>query len=225
MLRIVFLSVALVAGCSSDEASPTDAGADARADGFVDASSDAARDAGERPDLGGMCEPSCNVGEECCGAPGTAMCVTTFDDAENCGACGNSCLHGKGTACASGTCVCGEILEGCGGSRRSTCCPPHDAIETSYCANFDEDPTDCGGCGVACDSTQSDRCAGGHCYCGSSGALCAGTAEDLCCLNAFEDGVCVNTTNDVRNCGECGHVCNLGLGEVCVTGTCMAPGA
>ena len=43
-------------------------------------------------------------------------------------------------------------------------------------------------------------------------ALCGGEA-------------CVNTANDVRNCGECGHVCNLGLGEVCVTGTCMAPGA
>lgn len=211
----------VVCACSSTE----DPMADAAVDAAADAAGDASRDSGVPADAGAVCEPTCSIDQSCCGAPGAAMCVTTFDDAENCGACGVSCLHGKGTACGSGTCVCGDILEGCAGTRRSTCCPPIAEGDEHYCANFDEDPTDCGGCGVACNPTQSDRCAGGHCYCGTGAEVCAGTAEDLCCLNAFEDGVCVNTTNDVRNCGECGHVCNLGLGEVCVTGTCMAPSA
>ncbi|MBK8173376.1 MAG: hypothetical protein IPK60_23995 [Sandaracinaceae bacterium] len=204
------LTLLLVACGSSAEAS-LDAGIDAR---------DAGYDANPAPDLGPMCSEECGAGGACCSAASGGECRAILVDALNCGICGNSCLNGKGTECQTGQCVCGEILEGCNGTRRSFCCPPHDIIVQSYCANFDLDATDCGECGHVCEPMLADQCSGGHCYCGTEARACAGTANDLCCVNEFEEGNCVDTSNDDRNCGACNVVCNGALGQHCVDSMC-----
>lgn len=191
-------------------------------DGGVDAGAvDLGADANVQPDSGPMCSESCATDELCCGA--AVGCIATLVDVNNCGACGNTCLAGKGESCNTGQCVCGDILEGCNGTSHSMCCPAHGAITTAYCANFDQSATDCGGCGIACDATQSDRCSGGHCYCGTAARGCAGTATDYCCISDIDDnGACVNTTTDNTNCGGCNIRCNGLRGEHCVDGTCVS---
>jgi hypothetical protein len=66
---------------------------------------------------------------------------------------------------------------------------------TSGCVNTMSDPHNCGGCGIAC--TSSQVCTNGACA-ASSGCIPPTT---LC------GSACVNTTNNNLNCGACGSVC------------------
>ena len=70
--------------------------------------------------------------------------------------------------------------------------------------NTQNDPGNCGGCGVTCPAGQV--CSSGQC-----GLQCSGGSTK--CGNA-----CVNTQNDPGNCGACGVTCPAG--QVCSSGQC-----
>lgn len=117
------------------------------------------------------------------------------------GAGGDAATSGVGNAGASG--------EPCGGT---TCGP------SEFCCG----PAECGTCEPAgtepnCPMTCGEAGAGG------SGGRPSACDED-CEASGFEccDGVCVNTTNDIENCGECGVRC-AGPVRYCDNGSCGVP--
>ncbi len=61
----------------------------------------------------------------------------------------------------------------------------------SGCADFKTDRSNCGGCGIACQSGQ--QCFDGACVCQVGSVPC--------------DGACVVTVTDPRHCGGCGLAC------------------
>ena len=83
---------------------------------------------------------------------------------------------------------CGDPLLDCDGS----------------CVDPRFDPSNCGGCGVACG--EGEVCADGTC------ALSCGAGTTAC------DGVCVDTAVDPAHCGGCGVTC--AADEFCQAGVC-----
>jgi hypothetical protein len=183
-----------------------------------------------------------------CGCPaGTATCGGTTcinlmgSDANNCGACGHSCLGG---ACSQGTCACpASAPDLCG----------------SACVNLQTDPLNCGSCGFNC-ASSGFGCSGGQCSCTATtpngtactrpggilgvcfGAQCLmpmlsqGCATDADCV----PGGCLNTTClgtvDVAMTVSCSNVAikctTTGAGTGCSLGTggrappaCVSAGA
>jgi Cys-rich repeat protein len=124
----------------------------------------------------------CPSGQVCQG--GTCVAAT----------CTSSAQCPSGQVCQGGTCVaapCGAGLTNCTGQG---------------CVNFQTDPHNCGGCGVACPSGMT--CQNGACV---SATACP-TGQTRC------GGVCVDTKSDVQNCGGCGLVCPPGF--KCINGIC-----
>jgi hypothetical protein len=132
------------------------------------------------PSSCGACNNVCAPGQSCledpdthviaCGcAPGQTLCgnrcVDLGSHPQNCGGCGIDCTlankaHGFGL-CKFGACEFG-CMEGWGDCNGD----PKDACET----NFDSDPRNCGGCGIACEIGQP--CIAGRCAvepCGPGG--------------------------------------------------------
>jgi hypothetical protein len=203
------LIVSLAAACGDD---------DVAVDASIDLGVDLGRDLGLR-DLGAVCAVTCVAGESCCLlADGGTGCVNLSSDIANCGICGSNCADGFGTLCFAGRCQCGDGVDGCNGTRGSSCCPARAAGERPYCASFDRDVRDCDGCGIACDGVRTDRCSAGTCYCGNRATTCDGTPESACCSDAFGDAACVNTQTSREHCGGCNIRCSSG--ESCETGVC-----
>ncbi|MAQ17718.1 MAG: hypothetical protein CMN30_23345 [Sandaracinus sp.] len=148
-----------------------------------------------------MCPAGCGPDETCC----NGTCTDTRTDRN---ACGDSCMAcEEGAICCDGSCVpvnaencgsCGVVCEGDG----VTCCGDRGCQVLGT-------PTACSGCGNVC--ANGATCVGGAC--------CGG--ED----SAFRDcdGECVDTDNDVKNCGACGNDCATLLGlplVACNSGNC-----
>ena len=77
----------------------------------------------------------------------------------------------------------------------------------SFCVDAQNDPANCGGCGLACAAGRP--CQGGSCACPSGQEFCG--------------GACVDIDTDSANCGSCGNVCDGGNDcntAVCNQGTC-----
>jgi hypothetical protein len=121
----------------------------------------------------GSCGLACSPGGACangvcqCPAATPTMCGTsctnTLSDPLNCSTgslCGTVC-GGAAPNCSNGTCsaTCAVGLQDCGGGR---CIDP---------ATFTTDPTNCGGCGIAC--TGGRTCNAGACACPGGQELCA----------------------------------------------------
>ena len=151
----------------------------------------------------GGCGVTCGAGQFCCGG------TCTDESVDSCGQGCNTC--GDDQLCCNNACVdqgaefCGGCMSGCG----STCCAEdHDGT----CVNLQNDPTNCGGCGVNCAPT--DTCSNGMC-CGAGLTNCGGS--------------CTDTQTDDDNCGSCGRECGLGCGllgtgaRVCRSGACVCP--
>jgi hypothetical protein len=92
------------------------------------------------------------------------------------------------TATSGGTGGCGPGVSTCGDS----------------CADLENDPANCGDCGVVC--AEGEVCSAGAC-----GFECLGGATRC-------GDLCVDQENDPANCGDCDVAC--GLGEVCFEGAC-----
>jgi hypothetical protein len=118
------------------------------------------------------------------------------NDRDNCGGCGIRCGDGAGDLGKNWGCVNGQCTFGChngSGSRKANC----DGDPTNGCeANVDDDPNNCGDCGLKC----------------ANGELCAkGQCVDPCKLAGLPDtcsGRCTNLSRDDGNCGTCGTACD-----------------
>jgi hypothetical protein len=97
--------------------------------------------------------------------------------------------------CVVGDCVCGDLIF-CNG----------------VCVDVSTDPSNCGGCGVVCDSGVCDA---GGCVVNAT-AVCAEGLTD--CTGALD---CVDLSSDSLNCGACGTVCDS---RVCEAGSCVQVG-
>ena len=84
-------------------------------------------------------------------------------------------------------------------------CPTPFRACGDVCADLDNDPSNCGGCGVSCGFGA--RCLRGRCL-----AISCGRGLTLC------GDSCVDLTTDAANCGACGRFC--GPGARCAGGTC-----
>lgn len=154
------------------------------------------------------------------GPGGEDQCIDVSSDVENCGLCGLDCVGShRGDRCIAMQCSCGAFSVGCTGEDSSSCCPVADDGRAERCANLGRDFSDCGACGRTCNAAQANRCEGGLCRCGLDGALCAGTANDLCCVDVFEVASCIDTTRDDLHCGGCNVRC--GAFEDCLEGRCV----
>jgi uncharacterized repeat protein (TIGR01451 family) len=190
----------------------------------------------------GSCTKQCSASQVCTGGTCVATtCPSGFSDCNqlssdgceyanggfasdpnNCGACGLSCSPQNSTgACIAGACTIGSCNAGftdCDGA-------PGDGCEYAV-ADFQTDPSNCGGCGQNCAPAHATGvCSAGTCSVGvcSAGFLdCNGAAGDGC-----ETSVSGLQT-DVANCGACGQLCapanaagacNAGA---CAIGTCNA---
>lgn len=170
---------------------------------------------------------TCGAGfSDCDGA-----CRDVKYDANNCGACGNTCSAAE--ICSDGqckvTCQGGTVLcdnecvstsfdpKHCGDCE--TACPDGEVCSLgscgvscaggttlcgALCADTSVDPAHCGDCATACNEGES--CVGGDCVvvCGSGTTLCG--------------AACVDTAVDPANCGDCEKPCDAG--EVCSGGQC-----
>ncbi len=203
--------VLIIPGCGDDSPPPEDTQVDTQ----VPLPDTAA------PDTGRPCEMSCGPMERCCGPDEDRVCVDIFTDDNNCGGCGIRCDEGRGTSCVAARCVCGLTEAGCGGDTDSICCPPTGELTVNYCANLEQDLSDCGACGESCDRTKTSRCDGGNCYCGDRRDVCDGDAESLCCTDLFGETGCVNTVDNDQHCGGCNRRCELSercVGDLCTRG-------
>lgn len=148
----------------------------------------------------GVCSlAGCNAGFANCDGNQANGCETnTASDSSNCGGCGANCaLPNAPPVCSGGRCVvaaCSSGFADCDGSAATGCE-----------SNLGSDRLNCGGCGVACGSSQT--CVAGRCACHVGQTAC-GT-------------VCVDLQADVSNCGTCGRRCVLtSATTACASGTC-----
>jgi hypothetical protein len=164
---------------------------------------------------------ACASGSTCC----DGKCVDVQGDAANCGACGKKCEAGSH---ASGTCVAGSCAE------TVTCDQGYGRCEASQplsCpTRVDNDPVNCGSCGVACavggPSPKATACAGGRCVCGQSGAC---GANQSCC-GGGGGAACADlrfgtpSGGGVTNCGACGLTCRQAANAdvTCAEGVCKS---
>ena len=134
-----------------------------------------------------------------------------------------------GSTCASNTGADANLLvEYKMASGDTDNCSGGDTLCTGYCVNTNTDPSDCGACATVCPSQQA--CVNGACVPGGVGTPCTSGSS---CASGFCVGgvctacasgqtscsnVCVNTQNNLSNCGACGNACPNG--QTCTSGTC-----
>ncbi|MEZ4339322.1 MAG: MopE-related protein [Sandaracinaceae bacterium] len=140
-----------------------------------------------------------------------AMEITFATDISHCGRCRFNCADTYGAAaniCVGGICDCEEEPGDpgpCAFGDNPTCC-------SDGCQDIDNDPMNCGGCGVQCGA--GEICVGGRCGCG--GVVASGLGDEACPepvgvggsqANVCCGDTCRDVTVDVNNCGGCGTVC------------------
>src|SRR5579871_4661013 len=151
----------------------------------------------------------CNTGYADCNMMASDGCeVSLSNDPNNCGVCGKTCQvqNAQGT-CANGQCsqcACNMGFADC----NHNC---NDGCEV----NIASDVNNCGACGKVCSlANAQSACVAGKCVV----AQCNPGFSN--CNGMDADGCEVNTNTDVNNCGSCGKVCTMMLGQMCVAGMC-----
>jgi hypothetical protein len=132
-------------------------GKDDNCDGVID----------EEPGASASCTTTLGTPSECidagcvCSETCDGGCVNLAGDPNNCGACGKACLPGL-QFCSSSQCVCSGAL--CpipdGGLGDAGYIVPDGGPDGSpiACVNTSLDPSNCGGCGIACPYTCASGC-------------------------------------------------------------------
>jgi hypothetical protein len=153
----------------------------------------------------------CAVGfQDCNGDPADGCEVNLKTNKLNCGACNKVCPGLNGTpSCDAGLCqiTCDDGFQDCDGTRDNGC-----EINTNTSSK------NCGVCDKKCaaDVGYSAYCTGAKCgqtMCPAGKGDCNGDQSDACEINL---------TNDVNNCGDCGHVCEANNAKVaCVNSQCV----
>jgi Cys-rich repeat protein len=135
-----------------------------------------------------VCEQGCKVHGDC----PSGQCR----DDHSCSTCIGDAHCAAGRVCSSGTCIeaCSTTAP-CGTGK--SCCGGH-------CVDAKVDPSNCGGCNIACSASQS--CCGGACTglqtptsCGACGVTCS--TNQACCSGACKP------VNSLSDCGGCGISC------------------
>jgi hypothetical protein len=165
--------------------------------------------------------PSCNNGlcgiascqsghKDCDGNLGNGCETNATNDSNNCGGCGTKCPTpaNASAACNNGSCGIGT----CSAGHKDCNADPADGCEV----NTDNDPNNCGGCGIRCSlPNASAACINGSCGVGS----CNGAYKD--CNSTSGDGCEIDTANDSNNCNGCGNVCSVpNATPSCSSGSC-----
>jgi hypothetical protein len=148
-----------------------------------------------------ICVPGCNDDKRCTGGAASSQrccghaCVDVSSDSSNCGACNAQCGGVHSTAsCQSGACAPGTCERGWGDCNGK----PGDGCET----NLDLDVKNCGACATACGFANASAGCSGACYIAS----CTFGFGD--CDGMPQNGCEQVTLSDVKNCGDCGKVCD-----------------
>ena len=79
--------------------------------------------------------------------------------------------------------------------------------------DLQNDPNNCGVCGLACSNDNQEMCVMGVCTSPPDPPACGPDGGTDC------NGVCVDIQTDPANCGQCGQRC--GIGELCAGGQCQ----
>ncbi len=140
-------------------------------------------------------------------------CTDVPSDVNNCGSCGFNCSAHQNANfnpfCENGVCItdsqqpCIDGYTECGSS----------------CVNFQNDPLNCGSCNYNCENAIPNSIS----YCQSG--RCQINQTDPC-LPGFEEcdnDICVDVSNDPKNCGGCDIDCNSDLpngNNFCSNGVC-----
>lgn len=140
-------------------------------------------------------------------------------DPNNCGACGNKCLHYERihltSRCIEGTCEL-ECWNPYNPAERREWRECDGKIDNGCESDILTNPKHCGACGNECAS--GEPCVEGKCGCPDGQRLC--------------DGACVDTQTDDWNCGKCGVHCDREDGACtlpdsayygCQNGICQQP--
>lgn len=186
---------------------------------------------------GGSCRHPCSPGShpdslpcECACDDGYIQCdnecVLIDRNTSHCGGCGKAC--GPGELCCQGTCIpcendgcCGQCGLDCRASGQ-ICCVVNGQLT---CVEQNTDDR-CGSCGNNC-REQGKVCVqpapGGnrYCRCPDNAPPCGPNGD--CCKGKCCNGVCFTADmlkTDSKNCGDCGVVCDAGLGLTCQSGIC-----
>ena len=121
-------------------------------------------------------------------------------DPENCGACGNKCLHYKSlnmtSRCVNGQCEL-ECFNDVSIPKLMDMRNCNGAVDDGCEVNVMSDPDNCGACGKQCAAGQP--CLAGRCGCPTGKSPCPGFGGVI---------ECVDTNFDDFNCGGCGIICS-----------------
>ena len=203
---LVFVGVGSALSCGKSDEDPFESGGSSGAPGGKGGASGGGGSAGAGQ-AGTLASGGVQAGGE--GGAGASAGKGGTTAAGNGGTAGVGTGGAGGDAATSGAGNAGAGGELCGG----TSCGP-----TEFCCG----PAECGTCEplsseLNCPNTCGEAGAGG-----SAGQT--GVCEEDCVAGGFEccDGVCVNTSNDIENCGGCGIRCT-GQVRYCDNGNCGAP--
>ena len=160
----------------------------------------------------------CEEGYENCNENDDDGCeVHVAGELDNCGSCGNDCSQLTWPQVTSYSCnlnqenwrceiaSCEQGYDHCSVVMQNGC-------ETNIYTNMEH----CGACDTLCELENADEaCQTGNCIITS----CNNGWDD--CNHTHSDGCEIHISQDVNNCGECGHVCNLPhASSICTNSAC-----